>query len=200
MIDFRLIQLQDFYLRWKEKADNYGEDDLADIFDKFTSLYIIYNRLYNTLEGILRDKDELKNIPGIRFKNVENKELNDNVAATKLVSFYLEPEAVFIIDNLTNEINLFKRIIENNIFHFNVNSKLLDNNINKNDQYIFRDLKSNLPTKQLFGILTVLYKLRCNLFHGTKGFFNEQREVLLPAISCLKIINQKLIEKINSEE
>lgn len=199
MIDFRLIQLQDFYLRWKEKADNYGEDDLADIFDKFTSLYIIYNRLYNTLEGILRDKDELKNIPGIRFKNVENKELNDNVAATKLVSFYLEPEAVFIIDNLTNEINLFKRIIENNIFHFNVNSKLLDNNINKNDQYIFRDLKSNLPTKQLFGILTVLYKLRCNLFHGTKGFFNEQREVLLPAISCLKIINQKLIEKINSE-
>lgn len=200
MIEFKLIELQDFCLRWQEKADNYSEDNLADIFDKFSSLYIIFNRLYNTLEGILRDKDELNNIPGIRFKNAKNKELNDNVAATKLVAFYLEPKAVFILEILTNEINLYKTIIENNIFHFYSNSELLKDNRNKNDQNILKDLKSKIPEKRLFGILTVLYKLRCNLFHGTKGFFNEQKEVLLPAISSLKIINQSLIEKINSEQ
>ena len=41
----------DFYDRWIEKGKCYQIDDLSDCFDKFVTLYILFNSQYNYLAG-----------------------------------------------------------------------------------------------------------------------------------------------------
>lgn len=38
---------QDFYNRWLEKADNIVDGDVASLIDKYVTLFINYNFLYN---------------------------------------------------------------------------------------------------------------------------------------------------------
>jgi len=39
-------EFTEFYRRWKEKAEGYRDENLKDVFDKFFTLYVLYNRLY----------------------------------------------------------------------------------------------------------------------------------------------------------
>ncbi|MCH5689536.1 hypothetical protein LWM68_38090 [Niabella sp. W65] len=38
---------QDFYNRWLQKADNIVDEDVASLIDKYVTLFINYNFLYN---------------------------------------------------------------------------------------------------------------------------------------------------------
>jgi len=68
MIEIRLYQLEQFCLRWQTKVETYGDSSLEDIFDKFTSLYIVFNKLYRTLETILLEKTNLRQFKGLSLK------------------------------------------------------------------------------------------------------------------------------------
>jgi hypothetical protein len=196
MIDVKLYQLEQFCIRWQTKVDTYGDSNLEDIFDKFTSLYIVFNKLYRTLETLLLEKNELASIQGLKFRSRKKNELSDNNAATVFVANYLKDNAENIISELTNEIKIYIDIIENNRFHFDIKSELTIENKNKNDIMVLNDLRQNNPIIKFTGLLTILYRIRCNLFHGTKGFFNEQQKVLNPAINSLTIINSFLLNAI----
>jgi hypothetical protein len=49
------------------------------------------------------------------------------------------------------------------------------------------------------GILEVIYKVRCNLFHGSKLFEPSQKEILIPLNLLLKGIIEKIYEKLTEE-
>jgi hypothetical protein len=196
MIDVKLYQLEQFCIRWQTKVETYGDSNLEDIFDKFSSLYIIFNKLYRTLETILLEKNILTTIQGLKFRSKKKNELFDNSAATVLVANYLKDNAENIISELTNEISDYIDIIEKNRFHFDIKSELTIENKNKNDILILKNLQQYNPIIKLTGLLTILYRIRCNLFHGTKGFFNDQQKVLRPAINSLTIINSFLLKAI----
>ena len=199
MIDIRLYQLEQFYARWQTKVDTYGISNLEDVYDKFSSQYIIFNSLYRTLEAILLEKNKLTSIQGLKFRSKKKNEVFDSNAATVLVANYLDDSSANIIAKLTNEIQIYIDIIENNRFHFDIKSELTSENKNKNDILALKELRHGNSTSKLTSLLTILYRIRCNLFHGTKGFFNEEREVLIPAINSLSVINSILLNAIKQE-
>ncbi len=41
------LDQQDFYYKWLEKADNIVDGDIASLIDKYVTLFINYNFLYN---------------------------------------------------------------------------------------------------------------------------------------------------------
>ncbi len=45
-------------------------------------------------------------------------------------------------------------------------------------------------------VLDILYQIRCNLFHGSKPFSEDQRVILIPCIHILETINDLLIKEI----
>ena len=42
-------ELENFYIRWLQKADEYQNESLQDCFDRFFTLFVAYNRLYAEL-------------------------------------------------------------------------------------------------------------------------------------------------------
>lgn len=199
MIEYKIFEMIEFCQRWQKKADNYSNTSLKDSFDKFTTLYIIYNMIYRTLEEKLRDGGKLNNIQSLKYKNKKNDELQEDSAAIELVVNYLANKSESIISILTDEIKDYIGIITNNRFHFSIKSKLNDEGRNDEDGSILRNLESKSTTNRLRGLLTILYRIRCNLFHGSKGFFDEQENVLKPAINCLLVINNLLLESLNPD-
>ena len=57
-MDLAIIQheLNEFYQRWKTKADSYDSESLADYFVRFFTLFLIYKRIYNVVNVILEEQ------------------------------------------------------------------------------------------------------------------------------------------------
>ena len=51
----------------------------------------------------------------------------------------------------------------------------------------------------LHALLSTLYNMRCNLFHGQKSMEQEQIAILKPAIACMKILNEALAQIFEEE-
>lgn len=54
-------------------------------------------------------------------------------------------------------------------------------------------------TKGLKALLSTLYNMRCNLFHGQKNMEQQQIAILKPAIACMKILNEALAQIFEEE-
>lgn len=176
MTEFKILQLVEFNDRWSTKISEYKEDNLADIFDKFFSLFVIYNRIYNVV-GFINKKPKTR----------------DKYAATNCISHYFKADANRIMRELSVEKNQFIDIIQHEKFYIDT---YYGKGQPKEDQKLLDELNSNNEQTQLLSILKILYFLRCNLFHGEKGFNENQKEILIPAISCLTVLNNALMEKL----
>ena len=51
----------------------------------------------------------------------------------------------------------------------------------------------------LHALLSTLYNMRCNLFHGQKNMEQQQIAILKPAIACMKILNEALAQIFEEE-
>jgi len=85
-------QLRQFYTNWLGKADGYHGNNLANHFDKFTSLYVVFNALYMDIMTEL-----------VISGNQIAKDFKDKKAATDYVIKYLKSR--YLIDNLLNDQN-----------------------------------------------------------------------------------------------
>jgi hypothetical protein len=169
-------QLRQFYSNWLGKADAYDQDTLANHFDKFTSLYVVFNSLY------LQVMTELV-LAGEKLP----KEYKDKKAATDYVAQYLKGK-YFITQLLSDDFSLNNftnicSIIENEEFHI-----ILDYGIQQRalDLELLTYLRSNASQEKAKAILSLFYHVRCNLFHGQKGFEERQRQLLLPVNQLLR--------------
>src|SRR5688572_24166509 len=85
------IKLMDFCERWMIKASSYGTDSLSDCFDKFFTLFVVYNALYDDVskkmfagnkisKNKLTDrKSATENAPGFIGHSFLAKSLKENV-------------------------------------------------------------------------------------------------------------------------
>ena len=48
------LEFEEFYKRWDIKAKEYSLNNLSDYFDKFFTLYVIFNRAYNIMRFSLQ--------------------------------------------------------------------------------------------------------------------------------------------------
>ena len=165
-----------FYQNWLSKSDNYNENILSGQFDKFISLYVAYNAIY--MEVI----NELT-IAGYQLP----KDYKDKKAATDYVAQYLGGK--YYIENLLNDevslesYNVICDIIEQNKFHIILELGVPQRHL---DEELLKFLKSNSSQEKSKAILSTLYHIRCNIFHGQKDFNGRQSELLRPAIYLLR--------------
>ncbi|MFV8271264.1 hypothetical protein ACNQGP_15195 [Flavobacterium sp. GT2N3] len=180
-------QFRNFYGNWLGKADAYNGNTLSNHFDKFTSLYVVYNSLYMEVTTEL-------------MKNGSNVTHNfkDKTAATEYVMRYLKP--TFYHENLLNDeqsINDLAEIctiIDQELFHI-----ILDWGIPQRirDLQLLDSLRSDNTNKQVRAVLSLFYYIRCNLFHGHKGFEDRQSLLLIPVNHLLRKTIEITYNKLN---
>jgi hypothetical protein len=171
-----LQQLNDYYNNWLNKADNYNSNTLSNQFDKFTSLYVLFNSLYMQVMTNLVLAGH--HIP-TGFK--------DKIAATDYVIQYLG--STYYLNNLLNDeqskadLNSICDIIEQEEFHI-----ILDwgNQQRQKDIALLNSLRSTSSQRKAIAILSLFYHIRCNMFHGHKDYVDRQRALLEPVNNLLR--------------
>lgn len=182
-------QLKDFYANWLAKADSYQANTLANHFDKFTSLYVVFNSLYMQVMTELATS-------GVNVA----KDFRDKKAATDYVVQYLKSK-YFISQLLNNQesinhLNDICNIIQEEQFHI-----ILEwgNPQRPLDLELLEYLRSNSKQEKSKAILSLFYHIRCNLFHGHKGFEDRQRQLLIPVNFLLRKTVEITFNKLNPQ-
>ena len=180
-------ELITFCNRWLEKADKYTNDTTEDVFDKFFSLFVVYNAIYTEVTCVLKEKN-----PQIST--------TDNKSATENIPKYIEEDILYNALKSSNEtdINSIVELIENGTFHI---STKIDRD-NKNLSAIRNYHSTTRKTEQKEynkAILSMIYGARCNMFHGSKGFDTIQKQLLIPMNNILEMIIKELLLQ-NSKE
>ena len=178
---------RDFYNNWTAKATGIVNDDLSSVYDRYMTLFVIFNNLYNQIP------DKLISL-GIAVPN----KIYDNKAATNLVIQFLGANDFInelIFNNLEEDINSIIQLMEQEVFHIKLNHGQYDRN---EDLKILTELKSSINIKKAIAILKVVYYVRCNIFHGSKDFQEYQRILVEPLTRILQTLNPILFNRLNA--
>jgi hypothetical protein len=204
------LELQQFYTRWLQKAELYQSQTLQDCFDKFFTLYVAYNRLCTELALSCAKR-------GIWRWNY----ISDGLVAKSNVQSYLGN--TYIIDALQDDdtckisiltvIDLLERKaftikwdvlqkVRKYIKHQYTEQKFIStvNNYKEEDSYLLEGLKSEKSDRKVHAILDLIYSIRCNMFHGQKGYIGDQIQILLPVNALLTKIMNLLYDKMNQDD
>ena len=78
-------EFQEFYRTWMTKAAEYGTEELRDCFDKFFTLFVVYNRLYAEVTFTLVRKRRIPRIErDINNPGTMRRIFPDRMAATHI--------------------------------------------------------------------------------------------------------------------
>lgn len=175
----------DFIETWTNKISSYTGDDLGTLFDKYTALYILYNRLYNESFKQMKANNRLTKS---RYSDFEK--------ATKLVvEFNSAIDIINRLEELNNfhDIEIIADLIRNDIFHINLTDGVSKKDI---DVQLMNNLESGNPTLIAQAAVSTIYNVRSNMQHGEKHYEEHQRMLLEPLIRILDTIVELQIEKL----
>ncbi len=162
---------------WTNKCQNYRGDRLSDYYDIFFSRFVTFNSLYNT---IIYTKENLGLLKRETDKKHKIKERGDKQKAITLMSKELTDSQLDILleksEIITCVANLIN-IIESEKF---VITHKAGRQFPEDDLLMLTKLKHIDKEVRYIGILELLYNIRCNLFHGSKGYRLDQIELLKP--------------------
>jgi hypothetical protein len=187
-------ELEIFCSNWLDKADMYNHEELQGAFDKFFSLFVVYNRLYVEVTFRMSNRGEI---------NLSNrKTFPDAEAAKNYVVQYLTSRTIdeaFNADNsCLNAIESLKNLIRNYTFFIKLDmvTGMPDRDLDLN---LLERLESNHTDKKVKAITDFIYSIRCNLFHAQKGYSQDQVIILKPLITLLHKIIQMLFSKLKED-
>ncbi len=169
---------------WETKSAQINTQNLDGLYNKFTTVFTIYNRLYNESFSILKSENKLNksNYP-------------DHEKSTILVIEYLGAQN--IVDKFSGEnqadIDGVIELLTNKVFNINLENGTpradMDNQLLINLKSIDINIKSR-------AILFLIYNVRNNIIHGYKDFQEYQRLILEPIINLLESLIQLYKEKL----
>lgn len=189
-------EFEEFYRRWLEKADAYQGQTLSDYFDKFFTLFVLFNRLYAEVTFILYRRDQ-SNL----FKRKRHS-FRDAEAATTYVLQYIGSRN--LLSDLDSDadasaaLSTIKSLMRDKRFYIKLDM-MTGNPQPDEDKQLLQDFESRCSEKRGKAILEILYRMRCNMFHGHKGFDNVQVEILRPTVCLLRKIVEVLHVKLTEE-
>jgi hypothetical protein len=161
--DFR-----EFYRRWLDKANQYNTDNLSECFDKFVTLFILYNFQYS----YIAHKENIVNSKGL---------FEDKKMATVIVKNHFPVDEFCNNLQVVNAVNTIYSLLSDGIFY------IRDDAV---DRKLLGKVRSTNMEHRCEGILEMLYFIRCNLFHGQKDFTENQKRILIPCIEILQVLNE----------
>lgn len=194
-----VYSLSSFCDGWLRKAQNYRTDRLADPFDEFFTLFVVYNRLYVEIGKVLiyeRHSSVRRFLHQRRFvRQRENiikpiRPLPDKISAVELTAAYLKKNNLLsqIIDTCEQEIDYLASSIENGSFYFNYD---YENDVP--DLERDRELAIGLRKGSVEPVLELIYVARCNMFHGSKEFHDIQRRLLSSMSGVLRCVSRLIL-------
>lgn len=187
-------EFSEFCNSWLDKADEYATDTLQGCFDKFFTLFVVYNRLYGETTFLLHRRQAI-NIS-------RRKSFPDSDAAKNYVLQYIGSNnfitALEDDHDTANAIKDLRQILTNG--HFFIKLHMVTGGRQRNkDLELLDQLNSNSQNTKAKAILDILYSVRCNMFHGHKGFDGFQTFLLSPCITILEKVSRILLHKLENE-
>jgi hypothetical protein len=173
--------LAEFYGNWNAKLQSIVGDELAKVYDRYITAFVIYNNLYNVVPEML-----------IRQGVPLPAKLFDNKMATDMVVQYLGAQRIMDLLQQHNQLENIDEIIsliDQEVFHIKIH---LGQHQRNEDLKLLADLSSNNIVKKSTAILKVMYYVRCNVFHGHKNFEEYQRLLVEPLFQIIEVINAEL--------
>ena len=194
--------VRDFVGRWREK---YITEE--NTFDKFISIYIGHNALINNYfdfkcrleNGGSHKPDRYKMIDFVLLI-FQEEEMESIILDTKMqslinsiIDIIKEGQYIYNFDRISAGYRNNDDYYKNQIDKLNIKTSDLD------DSKYLKGLQSPNPRKVFESILKIIYKVRCNLFHGDKEYTmdGKQERNIKIALSCLEIIHEKVNDKWN---
>lgn len=183
--------LKHIYDMWMGKTKEYEcqENRVRDYYDKFFSLYVVYNILYTELA----------------YKVLNRKNFRDDVAATKYAKEYLK--AKNFIDGINKNYDCKKSLdtivdllSENQGQGVHIILNPLDGKpVEGKDKKLLEDLTGQSSDHKSGAILALIYNIRCNMFHGRKEFSKNQTILLESVMILLEQVIKMLYDKMSNE-
>jgi len=184
-------ELEQHCQRWVDKSKKYDEEKTEEVFDKFFTLFVAYNSIYFNAT-----MDLIKN------GKIGKRRTGDKVSATKNMTDFIGTEKLYntLIDLKVEVLKIIEEIEDKRFF---VSTKE-DNYTadHEEDTRLISEIKDNFELKNKAGkrkfniaLLTLIYGVRCNMFHGQKRISSPQKKILNPMNKILEtIINNSIIE------
>lgn len=186
-------EFRQFYAAWLRKADDYGDHELRELFDKFFTLYVLYNRVYAeaTFELARTGKIRLANRNGFPDSRVAIHYVVQFLGARQLI------QAIESDQSSSQALQKICKLIENGDFHI-----LLEIASGaprrEEDLELLVSLRSANAGQRARAITRTIYAVRCSLFHGHKQFVGVQRELLIPVSAVLRRLIESIYAKLSS--
>ncbi len=189
-------EFEEFYRRWLEKADDYHGQTLNDYFDKFFTLFVLFNRLYAEVTFILYRRDQSNLSKGKKQPFPDAK-----AAKTYVLQYIGSRNLLSCLDgdaDASDALSTIKNLIRDERFYIKLDM-MTGNPQPDKDKQLLQDLESRCLEKRGKAILDILYSIRCNMFHGHKGFDKVQVDILRPTVCLLRKIVEVLHVKLTEE-
>ena len=161
-----------FCRRWLEKAAQYDDSTLEGAFDKFFSLFVAFNRLYSYVN-----------------RHAAQPAKEDRGQAITVFSKALGARR--LLDALTSgngaaDIHVLRDLIGPCGEFFLISESGRGSSDTIENWRLFENLNSTSRCEQVNAVLTYLYLVRCNMFHGAKDFEHRQLKIIRPSVRVLE--------------
>jgi len=184
-------EMERFYRTWLDKANSYTGRNLSDLYDKAFTLFALYNRLY--AEATFR----LARAGTVILQ--ANRGFPDKAGATKHSLTFIGADhlnAVLSNDPLCRQaFDELVDLIENEVFYIKLSMPDASPQRDE-DLELLNKLRSRGYKQKMEALLEVIYSVRCNMFHGSKGYEYTQTALLRPVIILLDKVIQILYQEL----
>lgn len=191
MQELNFEALNQFCTAWLRKSERIDLEPLEGVFDRFFTLWVVYNRLYEEAGRYLVHRRH----PFYRhFISKRGRRIHmpppDKVSATKgIVAFvglgHLR-QKIYANERAVDGLEYVNYAIQSGMFYLHENYETGEPDTERDIKLINRAREGCIES-----VLILIYQARCNLFHGQKSFTESQRallngmsEVLTQIISC----------------
>jgi hypothetical protein len=184
-------EFHQFIQSWLQKAHDIALTDLNAHFNRFFTLYVVYNRLYAEATFILARQGQL---------NLHTrKSFPDKDAATRYVCQYIGSailtEEFDANPDVAQALLTIEELIERNTFSIKLHV-ITGASQRAKDVELLDGMRSTSRDKRATAILEMIYAIRCNMFHGHKEFHPVQAEILAPAMIIMEKVISLLQRKV----
>ena len=200
--------LTQFCEGWMEMVSkNNPSNGLDKCFYHFFASFVIYNCIYNFCYKDEKEKNKmlssqmLQQVPQTPKQNKDKKKTEgDRYRAICFMTEYAYKNNFInnILENSRDDISTIKSLWLSNAFY--VLNKDDNGEICEQERKLKQTLSSSNDDSEIFRtILELIYKVRCNMFHGDKEHTHNQITILNPLCRILDNINSIVLEKLHKD-
>lgn len=192
-----------FCTAWLRKVDRIDTMPLEGVFDKFFTLWVVFNRLYEEAARILvHSGHPLYRHFIIRRGNKVFLPPPDKISATRGITAFIGKKrlgaCIFLNADALRGLNYITESIRSGMFYLHENYETGEPDTEKDIALVSRAIDGCVEST-----LVLIYQARCNLFHGQKAFTESQREllngmstILNEVIECsMQVISEHVVAK-----